>query len=80
MNTTRTALDNGHIDVDILADHVELTARINDRTIFGIALSFSEAEHLGLALARPDGPTVSDLYAIADTAGLDASDMIAGAR
>jgi hypothetical protein len=80
MNTNRTALDNGHIDVDTFADHVELTARINDRTVFGIALTFHEAEHLGLALARPDGPTVSDLYAIADISGLDASQMIAGAR
>lgn len=76
-NTTRIPLDHGHVDVDYLAEHVEVTVRINDRTVFGIALSPVEAEQIGMALARPDGVTVTDVFHVADALNVDAADLIA---
>lgn len=77
LNSTRIPLDGGRIDLDRTDGGVEMTVRIGDRTVFGIALTVSEAEALGMGLARPDGPTVADLFAVADSMGRNASDMIA---
>ncbi len=53
-SSTRVALDGGHADVDVFADRVEVTIRLGDRTVLGIALSPAEAEQIGTALALRD--------------------------
>ena len=72
----RVALDGGHADVDVFADRVEVTIRLGDRTVLGIALSHMEAANLGRAIASPDGATTGDLFHLADTLGVDAGDIL----
>ena len=60
---TRTiSIDGGTAVVDHLDDRAELTIRLGDRLICAVALSTSEAESIGFALARPAGPTVGDYF------------------
>lgn len=75
-NSTRVALDGGHADVDVFSDRIEVTIRLGGRTVLGIALSHMEAANLGRALASPDGATTGDLFHVADTLGIDASDIM----
>ena len=75
-NNTRVALDGGHADVDVFTDRIEVTIRIGDRTVLGIALSHMEAANLGRALTSPDGATTGDLFHVADTLGVNAGDIL----
>lgn len=75
-NSTRVALDGGHADVDVFTDRVEVTIRLGDRTVLGIALSHMEAANLGRAIASPDGATTGDLFHLADTLGVNAGDIM----
>lgn len=47
---TRVALDGGHVDVDVIDQHVETTLTLNGRISLGIALTAAEAARLGEAL------------------------------
>lgn len=74
---TRTIpLDGGHAIIEHAEDRVEVTIRLGDRTVIGLALSHMEASNLGRALASPDGATTGDLFHVADTLGIDASDIM----
>lgn len=74
---TRTVpLDGGTAVVEHAEDRVELTIRLGDRTVIGLALSHMEAANLGRAIASPDGATTGDLFHVADTLGVDASDIM----
>lgn len=78
-NGTRIPLTPGpgHIDVDHHDAGVEVTITSpTGRVCFSIALTHREAEALGMALARPDGPTVSDLRGIARSLGTTASELV----
>lgn len=75
-NHARIALDGGHADVDVFEDRIEVTVRLGDRTVLGLALSHMEAANLGRAIASPDGATTGDLFHLADTLGVDASDIM----
>lgn len=46
----RVALDGGHVDVDVIDQHVETTVTIKGRITLGIALTATEAARLGEAL------------------------------
>lgn len=75
--TTRTIpLDGGTAIVEHTMDHVEVTIRLGSRTVFGIQLSHLEASALGMAIARPDGVAVPDLFNMADALGVEASDLL----
>ena len=80
--TTRTIpLDGGTAIVEHVEDRVELTIRLGERIICGLALSPLEAASIGRALHSPDGATVQDLFHVADTLGVPASELMrAGAR
>lgn len=73
---SRVALDGGHADVDVFSDRIEVTVRLGDRTVLGLALSHMEAANLGRAIASPDGATTGDLWHLADTLGVDAGDIL----
>ena len=75
-NSTRVALDGGHADVDVFTDRVEVTVRLGDRTVLGLALSHVEAANLGRAISSPDGATTGDLLHLADTLGVNAGDIM----
>lgn len=74
---TRTIpLDGGTAIVEHLGERVEVTIRLGDRIVCALALSRAEASALGMAVARPEGPTLDDLFAVADAMHLDASQML----
>ena len=75
-SSTRVALDGGHADVDVFEDRVEVTIRLGGRSVLGIALSHMEAANLGRAIASPAGATTGDLFNLADTLGVNASDIM----
>lgn len=75
-SSSRVPLDGGHADVDVFTDRVEVTIRLGDRTVLGIALSHMEAANLGRAIASPDGATTGDLFNLADELGVDAADIM----
>ena len=75
-SSTRVALDGGHADVDVFTDRIEVTIRLGGRSVLGIALSHMEAANLGLAIARPGGPTTGDLFALADAMHADPSALV----
>ena len=67
--TTRTIpLDGGTAIVEHVKDRVELTIRLHDRIICGLALSPLEAAAIGRALHSPDGATTGDLLHLHGTA------------
>ena len=75
--TTRTIpLDGGTAIVEHVADRVELTIRLHDRIVCGLALTALEAGEIGRAMASPDGATTGDLYHLADTLGVNAGDIM----
>ena len=75
--TTRTIpLDGGTAIVEHVEDRVELTIRLHDRIICGLALSPLEAAAIGRALHSPDGATTGDLWHLADTLGVNAGDIM----
>lgn len=64
---TRTIpLDGGHAIVEHVEGRVELTVKLHDRIVCGLALSPAEAEQIGNALARPDGFTLDDYLTMRD--------------
>ena len=74
--TTRTIpLDGGTAIVEHVEDRVELTIRLHDRIVCGLALSRAEASALGMAVARPCGAVLDDLFAVADAMNADASTL-----
>lgn len=75
-SSDRIALDGGHADVDVFSDRVEVTIRLGDRSVLGIALSHMEAANLGRAIASPHGATTGDLFHVADELGVDASTIL----
>ena len=75
-SSTRVALDGGHADVDVFTDRIEVTIRLGDRTVLGIALSHMEAANLGRAIASPAGATTGGLFHVADTLGVNAGDIM----
>lgn len=79
--TTRTIpLDDGTAVIEHVGERVEMTVKLGDRLACALILSPAEAEQIGLALARPHGPTVADLHRLADSFDVNASDMIRGGR
>lgn len=75
-SSDRIALDGGHADVDVFSDRIEVTVRLDDRTVLGIALTHMEAAALGRAIASPHGATTGDLFHVADELGVDASSIL----
>ena len=74
--TTRTIpLDGGTAIVEHVGDRVEVTVRIGYRLTTALVLSRDEASALGAAIARPDGPTIGDLFTVADAMHADASTL-----
>lgn len=80
MNTQTIPLDGGTATVENIDGRTELTVQIGQRIACALVLSPAEAERIGMALARPDGVTVTDMFHVADALKIDAADMIAGAR
>ena len=75
--TTRTIpLDGGTAIVEHAGDRVEVTVRIGHRLTAALVLSHDEASALGAAIARPDGPTIGDLFTVADAMHADASALV----
>ncbi|MGP5671422.1 hypothetical protein [Brachybacterium alimentarium] len=65
--TTRTIpLDGGTAIVEHTMDHVEVTIRLGQRIAAALVLSPTEADALGMALARPGGFTVGDYWDMCD--------------
>ena len=74
---TRTIpLDGGTAIVEHLGDRVEVTVRIGHRLTAALVLSPAEASALGTAIARPDGPTLDDLFTVADAMHADAAELV----
>lgn len=67
----RIALDGGHADVDAEGGHVELTVRIGDRAVLGLALSPAEAERLADALSTASRAAYAVQAADVDLEGVD---------
>ena len=64
--TTRTIpLDGGTAIVEHVEDRVELTIRLGERIICGLALTALEAAAIGRALHSPAGATTGDLHGTA---------------
>ena len=75
--TTRTIpLDGGTAIVEHVEDRAELTIRLHDRIVCGVAFTYHEAAAIGRALHSPDGATTGDLFHVADTLGVDAGDIM----
>ena len=75
--TTRTIpLDGGTAIVEHVEDRVELTIRLGERIVCGLALTALEAAAIGRALHSPDGATTGDLFHLADTLGVNAGDIM----
>lgn len=62
--------------VEHVEGRVELTVKMRGRLNVALTLSRAEAVEIGLALARPEGPVLDDLFAVADAMHLDASQML----
>jgi adenosine/AMP kinase len=92
-SSERVALDGGHVDVDVIDQHVETTVTINGRITLGIALTPAEATRLGEALtgaARAahvvqaaqidlEGvDTVTDLFLRSQETGIPAGALLEG--
>ena len=74
---TRTIpLDGGTAIVEHVEDRVEVTIRLGERIICGLALSPLEAAAIGRALHSPDGATTGDLFHLADALGVNAGDIM----
>lgn len=68
--TTRTVpIDGGAAVVEHIDGRAEITVRLGDRIVCGLALSEREADQLGMALARPGGFTVGDYWDMQDQLG-----------
>ena len=76
VHTRTVPLDGGTAVVEHVGDRVEVTIRLGARIVAALALSRAEASALGMAVARPDGPVLDDLFAVADAMNLDASQML----
>lgn len=77
--TTRTIpLDGGTAIVEHLDERVEVTIRLGSRIVAALALSTSEADALGMAVARPEGLTLTDYWAMTDTLGVDPAHVLCG--
>lgn len=89
----RVALDGGHVDVDVIDQHVEATVTVGGRISLGIALTAAEAAQLGEALTSAaraahsvqaaqidlEGvETVVDLYRTAQATGVPMSALLEG--
>ena len=75
--TTRTIpLDGGTAIVEHVEDRVELTIRLGERIVCGLALTALEAAAIGRALHSPDGATTGDLFHLADALGVNAGDIL----
>ena len=75
--TTRTIpLDGGTAIVEHVENRVELTIRLGERIVCGLALTALEAAAIGRALHSPDGATTGDLLHLADTLGVNAGDIM----
>ncbi|MGO2557237.1 hypothetical protein [Brachybacterium sp.] len=73
---TRTIpLDGGTAVVEHVGDRVEVTIRLGARIVAALALSRAEASALGMAVARPGGAVLDDLFAVADAMNADASTL-----
>src|SRR5699024_7823984 len=73
---TRTIpLDGGTAIVEHLGERVEVTIRLGDRIVAALALSRAEASALGMAVARPEGATMTDVFGVADAVNSDASTL-----
>lgn len=67
--TTRAIpLDGGTAIVEHVEGRVELTIRLGERIICGLALTALEAAAIGRALHSPDGATTGDLFHLHGTA------------
>lgn len=66
--TVRTIdMDGGTAHVEHFPDgHAELVVRIGTRVAAALVLSGTEADNIGMALARPGGFTVGDYWDIHD--------------
>lgn len=73
-------LSDGIAYVDHTEGRVEVTLRLRGRLAGSLILSPAEADALGMALARPHGPTTGDLFAVADAMHLDAAALVAEGR
>lgn len=65
-------LDGGTAVVEHVGDRVEVTIRLGARIVAALALSRAEASALGMAVARPGGAVLDDLFAVADAMHADA--------
>lgn len=61
--------------IEHIENRVELTVKMRGRLNVALTMSTSEAAEIGQALARPDGPTLSDLFAVSDAMNADASTL-----
>lgn len=78
VHTRTIPLDGGTAIVEHVGDRVEVTIRLGARIVCALALSRAEASALGMAVARPGGAVLDDLFAVADAMNLDASTMLTG--
>ena len=76
VHTRTVPLDGGTAIVEHVGDRVEVTVRIGHRLTAALVLSHDEASALGAAIARPDGPTIGDLFTVADAMHADASALV----
>lgn len=76
VHTATVDLDGGTAVVEHTGDRVEVTVRLGDRTVLGIALTHMEAANLGRALTSPNGATTGDLFHVADTLGVNAGEIM----
>lgn len=61
--------------IEHVEDRVELTVKMRGRLNVALTMSTSEAAEIGLALARPGGPVLDDLFRVADAMSADASTL-----
>lgn len=61
--------------VEHVEGRVELTVKMRGRLNVALTLSRAEAVEIGLALARPEGPVLDDLFRVADAMNADASTL-----
>src|SRR5690625_4741317 len=75
VHTRTVPLDGGTAIVEHVGDRVEVTIRLGARIVAALALSRAEASALGMAVARPGGAVLDDLFAVADAMNADASTL-----
>lgn len=61
--------------IEHVEGRVELTVKMRGRLNVALTMSTSEAAEIGLALARPGGPVLDDLFRVADAMSADASTL-----